>query len=389
MGSRNFGYAQVEARGRSGGLLLVWDTNSFSTRQLVGEERFIAVKGNWKRMEGDVVLANVYGPHLANQKGEISKGCIATFITLIPKVTDPVGLDDFRLIRLIGVYYKIIAKICEKSKAKWWEVIPVRYGRLYRIEGKWLSYKDYEISFSVNFEGLNAMVNEVVTKGIFKGVQIGTSDVTISHLQYADDTIFFGEWCRYNTINLMYVLKGFEKVSRLKINLNKSRVYGLGVDQCAVERMARRMACSVGELPLTYLGLPIGVCMRREGAWRSVIEKFKKRLADCNAKAISFGGRLTLVKSVLGSLPLGDKGNGENLEDFWGLGLARESRGRLVRELETLEQTMSNNNITLNGRDTWKWVLDDSDVFLVKALSDLVEVKCHQYWEIRLRDDVE
>ncbi|GKD82946.1 hypothetical protein Tco_1349785 [Tanacetum coccineum] len=66
--------------------------------------------------------------------------------------------------------------------------------------------------------------------------------------------------------------------------------------------MARRMGCSVGEL--TYLGLPIGVCMRREVACRPAIEKFKKRLADGKAKAMYFGGRLTLVKYVLGSLPL-------------------------------------------------------------------------------------
>ncbi|GKB34439.1 reverse transcriptase domain, reverse transcriptase zinc-binding domain protein [Tanacetum coccineum] len=68
--------------------------------------------------------------------------------------------------------------------------------------------------------------------------------------------------------------------------------------------MAQWMRCSVGELPFTYLGLPIGQCMKRSNAWRPVIEKFKKRLCDWKAKTMSFGGRLTLVKSVLGSLPL-------------------------------------------------------------------------------------
>ncbi|GKC41578.1 hypothetical protein Tco_1059300, partial [Tanacetum coccineum] len=66
----------------------------------------------------------------------------------------------------------------------------------------------------------------------------------------------------------------FEKAAGLKVNLNKSRVYGIGMNRDAVEDMARRMQCSVGELTITYLGLPIGVCMRRESAWRPVIEKF-------------------------------------------------------------------------------------------------------------------
>lgn len=45
------------------------------------------------------------------EKMEISKGCNASFVTLIPKVTDPIGLGDFRPISLIGCYYKIITKI--------------------------------------------------------------------------------------------------------------------------------------------------------------------------------------------------------------------------------------------------------------------------------------
>ncbi|GKC45930.1 transposon TX1 [Tanacetum coccineum] len=44
-------------------------------------------------------------------KMEILKGCNASFITIIPKVTDPICLIDFRPISLIGCYYKIIVKM--------------------------------------------------------------------------------------------------------------------------------------------------------------------------------------------------------------------------------------------------------------------------------------
>ncbi|GJU25341.1 hypothetical protein Tco_1163962 [Tanacetum coccineum] len=67
---------------------------------------------------------------------------------------------------------------------------------------------------------------------------------------------------------------------------------------------ARWMGCDIGEFSFTYLGLPIGENMRRVNAWTIVLEKFNKRLADWKAKRMSFGGRLTLVKWVLGSLPL-------------------------------------------------------------------------------------
>ena len=102
----------------------------------------------------------------------------------------------------------------------------------------------------------------------------------------------------------MCILKCFEQVSGLRVNFNKSKLYGVGVNEEEIGEMARWMRCGVGELPFVYLGLPIGECMRHVGAWNPVVEKFKKRLADWRAKTMSFRGRLTLVKSVLGSLPL-------------------------------------------------------------------------------------
>ena len=101
----------------------------------------------------------------------------------------------------------------------------------------------------------------------------------------------------------MCILKCFEEVSGLRFNYHKSKLYWVGVEEWEISEMARWMRCGVGEFPFTYLGLPIGVNMRRVGAWNLVIEKFKKRLAEWKAKSMSFGGRLTLVKLVLGSLP--------------------------------------------------------------------------------------
>ncbi|XP_022040327.1 uncharacterized protein LOC110942874 [Helianthus annuus] len=56
-------------------------------------------------------------------KGAISERCSSSFITLIPKNKDPVGLKDYRTINLIGVISKTISKILanqlkkEKKKA--------------------------------------------------------------------------------------------------------------------------------------------------------------------------------------------------------------------------------------------------------------------------------
>ncbi|GJU88692.1 putative ribonuclease H protein [Tanacetum coccineum] len=121
--------------------------------------------------------------------------------------------------------------------------------------------------FILAAEGLNVIVTEAVEKGIFRGVMMGTNKVLVSHIQYADDTIFFGEWNKENAKSLMCILKCFEEVFGLKVNYNKSKLYGIGVNEEEMMDMARWMGCGTGEFPFTYLGLPIGENMRRVSAW--------------------------------------------------------------------------------------------------------------------------
>ncbi|GJR02184.1 transposon TX1 uncharacterized [Tanacetum coccineum] len=59
-----------------------------------------------------------FGRQCVDVKGEFSKGCNASFVTLIPKVDDPLGLGDYWPISLIGSYYKIISKLLSERIKK-------------------------------------------------------------------------------------------------------------------------------------------------------------------------------------------------------------------------------------------------------------------------------
>ena len=48
--------------GRSGGLLTVWDKNTFTCEFVVKEDDFVAVVGRWVNVEGLVGCINVYRP---------------------------------------------------------------------------------------------------------------------------------------------------------------------------------------------------------------------------------------------------------------------------------------------------------------------------------------
>ncbi|GKB13348.1 hypothetical protein Tco_0847271 [Tanacetum coccineum] len=58
------------------------------------------------------------------------------------------------------------------------------------------------------------------------------------------------------------------------------------------------------EMPFTYLGSKVGSLMTRSMSWNEVVERMVTRLSRWKLKTLSIGGRLTLLKSVLGSIPL-------------------------------------------------------------------------------------
>ncbi|GJX36250.1 RNA-directed DNA polymerase, eukaryota, reverse transcriptase zinc-binding domain protein [Tanacetum coccineum] len=58
------------------------------------------------------------------------------------------------------------------------------------------------------------------------------------------------------------------------------------------------------DCPFYYLGTRVGGSMTRVQAWQEIVEKVKSRLSKWKSKTLSIGGRLTLLKSVLGSIPV-------------------------------------------------------------------------------------
>ncbi|KAI3507508.1 hypothetical protein L1887_22495 [Cichorium endivia] len=158
--------------------------------------------------------------------------------------------------------------------------------------------------FVLAMEGLSVSIKEACNQFLYNGISLPNYGPCITHLMYADDVTFIGEWSESNLLNLNRVLRCFYIASGLKVNLLKSRLFGVGVEEFDLIRFANILSCEPAVFPCYFLGLPIGVNMKLSRNWNVVIEKFKSKLSKWKSKMMSFGGRLTLVNSVLSSLPL-------------------------------------------------------------------------------------
>ncbi|GKA28019.1 RNA-directed DNA polymerase, eukaryota, reverse transcriptase zinc-binding domain protein [Tanacetum coccineum] len=295
-----------------------------------------------------------------------NKGCNSSFIALIPKIPDANVVKDFRPISLIGSLYKIIAKILAnrlvvvlgdivnevqsafiadrqildgpfilnevlqwcKSKKKQSLIFKVDFEKAYDsvrwdfldevlkkfgFGDKWCTW----IQSCLRSSRGSIIINGSPTaefqfhKGLKQGITLSSS-LMLSHMFYADDVIFVGQWCDDNINTLVQVLECFFHASGLHINMNKSKLMGVLVDDEKVKQAASKLGCLILKPPFSYLGSKVGGSMHRIQAWNEVVDRVYARLSKWKMKTLSIGGskRTSWVKwkNVLASKEKGGLG---------------------------------------------------------------------------------
>uniref|UniRef100_A0A803QQM3 Reverse transcriptase domain-containing protein n=1 Tax=Cannabis sativa TaxID=3483 RepID=A0A803QQM3_CANSA len=157
--------------------------------------------------------------------------------------------------------------------------------------------------FTLIADVLGRMVDKAIDTESLSGFQIGKDDIQLSHLQFADDTLFFVK-DEASLQKLVKIVEAFCGISGLKVNLNKSQLLGVCMDEDAVAQSAIQIGCEVGRWPMTYLGMPLGGSPRKRSFWEPVLDKCATRMDGWKCSFLSRGGRLTLIQSVLSSLPI-------------------------------------------------------------------------------------
>lgn len=87
---------------------------------------------------------------------------------------------------------------------------------------------------------------------------MGKKGLVILCLQFADDTLIFGDASMQNILTLKSILRCYEMASGLRVNFFKSNITGLNMERRITQVFADMLNCKMMEIPFTYLGLPVG-----------------------------------------------------------------------------------------------------------------------------------
>ncbi|XP_071704195.1 uncharacterized protein [Rutidosis leptorrhynchoides] len=173
--------------------------------------------------------------------GEFSKGCNASFVSLIPKKSDPLSFSDYRPISLICSYYKIIAKMLSLRICK---VVPSLVGK----------------EQSAFLGGRYILDGALVANEVVEDLKRNKKHGLIFKVDFEK---------AFDSLNWDYLLEVM-------------KCMGFGTKWCL--------------LPFMYLGIPVGNKMKKLNDWSPVIEKFNKRFkTETNTLWVA------VIRSIYGS----------------------------------------------------------------------------------------
>lgn len=140
-------------------------------------------------------------------------------------------------------------------------------------------------------KGFNNMIKTAHINGWIRGFNVaknGNARVEVTHLQYANDTLIFSDAEEKQLKILRVILILFEAISGLHINWRKSHIFPIN-EVNRIQQHIEVLGGEIGQLPIIYLGMPLGAKSKSKDIWNGVVERCEKRLSRWKAQYLSRG----------------------------------------------------------------------------------------------------
>uniref|UniRef100_A0A8C0UC45 Reverse transcriptase domain-containing protein n=1 Tax=Cyanistes caeruleus TaxID=156563 RepID=A0A8C0UC45_CYACU len=211
------------------------------------------------------------------------------------------------MMRRMGFGETFIDMVWRTMSNNWYSVIVngTRYGFFHSTRGLKQGDPLAPSLFILGAELLSQMLNNLTHDQFFNGFYMERRGPQITHLSFADDVIIFTSGCKTSLLKIMKVLQNYELASGQQINKNKSHfMTASSVFHYTNRRIHRLTGFTRKDSPITYLGCPLYTGRKRIRHFSCIITKVVSRIRGWHGRMLSYGGRLTLIKHVLQSLPI-------------------------------------------------------------------------------------
>ncbi|KAL2252001.1 UNVERIFIED_CONTAM: hypothetical protein Sindi_2322400 [Sesamum indicum] len=202
---------------------------------------------------------------------------------------------------------------------------------------------------------LFVLVMEVLHMGILQLIEQDMNfafhwkcaDLRLFQLGFADDLLLF---CRANTESVRVFKSGLDRFadwSGLRLNVEKSHIIISRSAQNIREELLSVLGFQEGHLPMRYLGLPLISSRLTIADCQPLLNKIDTRINGWEGLALSYAGRVQIIKSVLVALGVYwasafilPKGIIKDIEKRLRVFLWREEGGLGLKDMSTLNRAL-------------------------------------------------
>jgi hypothetical protein len=150
-------------------------------------------------------------------------------------------------------------------------------------------------------ELLQVVINVACSEGVLHLPIDQPASEDFPVVQYADDTIIILQADRDQLASLHSLLDAYSQSTGLKINFHKSQMIPINITNEKAQELASVLGCQVGQMPFTYLGLPLGTTRPTVAELMPLVDRVERRLTS-TAIWLTYGGRVTFINSALSPL---------------------------------------------------------------------------------------